>query len=213
MNSVPSRTRIRTAVPEDADALLKIYGPYVKETAITFEYEVPSTEEFTARIKNTLKHYPYLVAEQDGKPIGYAYTGPFVGRAACSWAAETSIYLNRSAVGSGIGRKLYEALENISKLQNFLNLNAAVAYPGMEDSYLTKNSVQFHEHMGYKPVGIFHKCGYKFGTWYDLMWMEKWLGPHTGHPAPVIPFPELEAKIQNSNIQNIEIKEILGGRS
>ena len=91
MNSVPSRTRIRTAVPEDADALLRIYSPYVKQTAITFEYEVPSTEEFTARIKNTLKHYPYLVAEQDGKPIGYAYTGPFVGRAACSWAAETSI--------------------------------------------------------------------------------------------------------------------------
>lgn len=204
---------IRIAEEADAEKLLEIYAPYVEKTAITFEYTVPSLEEFRERIRETLKKYPYLIAEKDGEILGYAYTGAFGKRAAYSWAAETSIYLKENKRRMGVGKQLYTALENISKAQNILNLNACIGYPEEEDAHLTKNSVQFHEHMGYKPVGVFHKCGYKFGTWYDLMWMEKWLGPHTDHPAPVIPFPELEAEIQNSNIQNIEIKEILGGRS
>ena len=105
--------QIRTAAAEDAWELLKIYKPYVKKTAITFEYDVPTPEEFKARIENTLKKYPYLVAEKDGELLGYVYTGPFVGRAAYGWAAEVSIYLKEGSQRLGLGKRLYQAIEEI----------------------------------------------------------------------------------------------------
>ncbi len=187
--------QIRTARVQDAGKLLEIYTPYVEKTAITFEYEVPEIEEFERRIKNTLERYPYLIVCQGDEALGYAYTGAFVGRAAYAWAAEVSIYLKEDKRRMGIGRKLYEALEAISKIQHILSLNACIGYPEAEDAYLTKNSVQFHAHMGYSMVGEFHKCGYKFGNWYNMVWMEKEIGAHDSHPAPVIAFPDLDAEI------------------
>lgn len=187
--------RIRAATTADAEQLLAIYAPYVSKTAITFEYETPSLAAFQERIENTLKRYPYIVAEKNGEILGYAYTGAFVGRAAYDWAAEVSIYLKESRRGIGLGRKLYGALEELSKAQHILNLNACIGYPEHEDTYLTRNSVQFHAHLGYAIVGRFHKCGYKFGTWYDMVWMEKLLGEHPDVPAPLIPFPELRGKM------------------
>ncbi len=181
---------IRIANEQDAPELLKIYAPYVEKTAITFEYTVPSLEEFTERIRETLKRYPYIVAEREGEILGYAYTGPFGKRAAYQWAAETSIYLKETRRRMGIGRRLYEVLEEISKAQNLLNLNACIGYPQKEDSHLTKNSVQFHEHMGYRLAGEFHQCGYKFGTWYNMVWMEKSLGEHPDKPKDVIWFSD-----------------------
>ena len=182
---------IRAATPDDAQELLALYAPYVKNTVISFEYEVPGVNEFQKRIENTLKRYPYLLAESGGEILGYTYTGPFVGRAAYNWAAETTIYLKENKKKMGIGRALYEALEKVSKAQNILNLNACIGYPEVEDEYLTKNSVQFHGHMGYRMVGEFHKCGYKFGRWYSMVWMEKMLGEHKERPEAVIPFSEL----------------------
>lgn len=179
---------IRTATADDAGKLLDIYAPYVTGTAITFEYEVPSPDEFRSRIERTLQKYPYLVAESGGDILGYAYTGPFVGRQAYDWSAETSIYLRQDNRGMGLGRRLYEAIEDISRAQHILNLNACIGYPETDDEYLTKNSVQFHEHMGYRFAGQFHKCGYKFGRWYDMVWMEKIIGEHPDTPEPVIPF-------------------------
>ena len=187
--------RIRAATTADAKQLLAIYAPYVSKTAITFEYETPSLAAFQERIENTLKRYPYIVAEKNGEILGYAYTGAFVGRAAYDWAAEVSIYLKESRRGIGLGRMLYGALEELSKAQHILNLNACIGYPELEDTYLTRNSVQFHAHLGYAIVGRFHKCGYKFGTWYDMVWMEKLLGEHPDVPAPLIPFPELRGKM------------------
>ena len=184
--------KIRTAAIDDAEELLKVYTPYVEKTAITFEYDVPSLEEFKRRIENTLKKYPYLVAEKDGEILGYAYTGPFVGRAAYSWAAETYIYLREDCRKMGIGRRLYAALEEISRQQNILNLYACIGYPDTEDEYLTKNSVQFHAHLGYRLAGTFYQCGYKFGRWYHMVWMEKIIGDHRADPAPVIPFSQLD---------------------
>lgn len=182
---------IRIASPDDAGDLLAIYAPYVTNTIISFEYDVPGLEEFTERIKKTLKRYPYLVAEVQGEIVGYAYTGPFVGRAAYAWAAETTIYLKENKKKMGIGRKLYTALEEISKAQNILNLNACIGYPETEDEYLTKNSMQFHQHLGFRLVGKFNQCGYKFGRWYSMVWMEKIIGSHTSPQPPVIPFPDL----------------------
>ena len=187
---------IRAATPDDAGELLAIYTPYVTNTAISFECEAPELSEFQKRIENTLKRYPYLLAERDGEILGYAYTGPFVGRAAYAWAAETTIYLKEGKKKMGIGRALYEALEKVSRAQNILNLNACIGYPEAEDEYLTGNSVQFHGHMGYRMVGEFHKCGYKFGRWYNMVWMEKLLGEHGENPKEVIPFPALAGHIE-----------------
>ncbi len=182
---------IRVARPEDAEELLAVYAPYVTKTAITFEYEVPGLEEFQERIRRTLQRYPYLVAQKDGELLGYAYTGAFVGRAAYDWSAEVSIYLKEDRRKMGIGRRLYQELERISKAQNITNLNACIGYPEKEDEHLTMNSIQFHAHMGYEMVGVFHKCGYKFGTWYNMAWMEKIIKEHEKSPEPVISFPEL----------------------
>ena len=167
---------IRSASVNDAEALLNIYAYYVENTAITFEYKVPTVEEFQQRIANTLKKYPYLVAEKEGTILGYAYAGVFKDRAAYDWSAEVTIYLSHNATKCGIGRKLYEALETEMKKRGFLNLYACIGYPIEEDEYLTRNSAEFHAHLGYQTVGEFHKCGYKFGRWYNMIWMEKLIG-------------------------------------
>lgn len=188
-------THIRTAAAADAEGILAVYAPYIQKTAITFEYEVPSPEEFRRRISGTLKRHPYLVAERDGIILGYAYAGPFIGRAASGWAAEVSIYLREDACKLGLGRRLYQALEDIARAQNILNLNASIAVSEAGDPYVTRNSADFHAHLGYRQVAEFHRCGYKFGRWYNLIWMEKFIGEHTGAPAPVIPFPALSPEI------------------
>ena len=184
--------KFRIATPEDSEELLKIYKPYVENTAITFEYEVPSIDEFSKRIENTLKLYPYIVAINENKIIGYAYASAFHPRVAYSWSAETSIYLKKDCRGNGLGKKLYLLLEDILKKQNILNLNACIAYTQKEDSHLTNASVSFHKHLGYTLVGHFTKCGYKFNTWYDMVWMEKLIGLHQTETNPIIPFYQIK---------------------
>ena len=190
------KIRIRPAKPEDAEKLLAIYAPYVEQTAITFEYEVPTVEEFRERIHNTLKKYPYLVAEQGEEPVGYAYVGPFHDRPAYDWAVETSIYVDQNKKRMGIGKKLHEALEEELRNRGFLNMNACIAYPAQEDEYLTRNSLGFHTHLGFRPVGSFTRCGYKFGRWYNMVWLEKLMGEHPASPAPVRPFPEIREEAE-----------------
>lgn len=183
---------IRVARVADATALLAIYAPYVRETAITFEYEVPSVLEFASRIRDTLERYPYLVAESGGVPIGYAYAGPFKERAAYDWAVETSIYVARGACHVGVGRTLHDALETCLRVQGILNMCACIGVPdGADDEHLDHNSEQFHTHMGYRLVGEFRQCGYKFGRWYNMVWMEKILGEHALEQSSVKPFPEI----------------------
>ena len=185
---------IRTATLSDAQALLNIYSPYVEHTAITFEYDVPSVEEFASRIKNTLQKYPYLVAEKNGRLLGYAYASPFHERPAYDWAVETSIYVDQNIKHQGLGRRLHDALEDALRSQGILNMNACIAYPPEEDEYLDKNSVEFHTHMGYRLVGEFYKCGYKFHRWYNMVWMEKLIGNHLSDQKPP-KFPALKYKI------------------
>ena len=165
--------KIRSADTGDAARLLEIYGYYVANTAITFEYDAPSQEAFSARIGNTLKRYPYLILEEDGEVKGYAYAGVFKDRAAYDHSCELSIYLDRNAKGRGYGRTLYEALEEKLKAQGIRNLYACIGDPIGEDPYLTKDSEEFHRHLGFVKVGEFHRCGYKFGRWYNMIWMEK----------------------------------------
>lgn len=183
---------IRNATLADANRLLEIYAYYVRETAITFEYEAPSVEEFARRMACTQERYPYLVAEVDGQVKGYAYAGPFKERAAYDWSCELTIYLAREARGGGLGRLLYASLEDALGRMGMLNLYACIAYPQVEDEFLTRNSVKFHEHLGFTLAGRFRSCGYKFGRWYDMVWMEKVIGGHLDSQAPIIPYPEVE---------------------
>lgn len=188
---------IRIATEHDADELLRIYAYYVENTAITFEYEVPSLEVFRQRIHHTLDRYPYLVFEDSGSIAGYAYAGAFHERKAYDWAVETTVYVANGARRNGYGRALYESLETALALQRFTNLYACIAYPDVEDEYLSKNSAQFHAHMGYRLAGEFHQCGYKFGRWYNMIWMEKHISDHPDHPLPVLTFDDIRDKFAN----------------
>ena len=170
--------QIRKARIDDASRLLEIYRYYVENTAISFEYVVPSEGEFASRIAKTMEKYPYIVLEEEGRIQGYAYAGPFVGRAAYDHSCEVTIYLDHKSRGKGYGRKLYELLESELQDMGMLNLYACIGDPVTEDEYLTKNSEQFHQHLGFLKVGEFHKCGYKFGRWYNMIWMEKMIGEH-----------------------------------
>ena len=190
-----STVLIRDAKLSDAPRLLEIYSYYVKNTAITFEYDVPTLSEFTRRVEATLRTHPYLVAEQAGELLGYAYAAPFHVRAAYQWAAESTIYLRQDQRGNGLGPQLYGALERVLAAQNVLNCNACIALPQAEDATLTQASVRFHQRMGYTLVGQFHQVGYKFDRWYHMVWMEKALGAHTVPPAPFLPFPQIAEQV------------------
>ena len=190
-----SEVKLRVATVSDAAELLKIYAPYVTDTAITFEYDVPTLEDFEGRIAHTLEKYPYFVAELNGEIVGYAYASAFHPRAAYGWAAEMSIYVRRDMKRMGLGRTLYDALETALKAQGVLNLNACIACPDVDDEYLTRNSISFHAHLGYSMVGEFHNCGYKFGRWYNMVWMEKMLGEHVDDQPPVKSFSEVRDEL------------------
>lgn len=176
---------VRDATLEDAEAILKIYDYYVKNTAITFECDTPTLVEFRGRMEEIMSRYPYLVILQDGEIKGYAYARKFVGRAAYDWSCELTIYLDHSAQKCGLGRKLYESLQGKLKDMGVLNLYACIGYPVRDDEYLTTNSADFHKHLGFEMVGKFSKCGYKFGRWYDMIWMEKIIGEHNDNQTPI----------------------------
>ena len=197
MNNI---SKIRSACIKDAPALLNIYSWYVKNTAITFEWDVPSVQEFEDRIKATLEKYPYIVAEicdeeikDTGKSsgsgiiVGYAYASRFKERKAYDWCAETSIYVHKDYRRKKIGEKLLAELEQMLQKQGILNVNACITNPVVPDEHLTDASRRFHQKMGYSFVGEFHKCGYKFNRWYNMIWMEKFIGNHleirTAKPA------------------------------
>lgn len=171
-----SEIKIRTARIEDAQALLDIYRYYVEETAITYEYKVPTPEEFRGRIAHILERYPYLVAESERKLIGYAYAGQFHPRKAYGWDIETTIYLDKNCRKQGIGSRLYSLLEEILKAQGIVNAIALITPPRTESEQATYGSMHFHEKMGYHLVGRIENSGYKFDQWFDTVYMEKELG-------------------------------------
>lgn len=164
---------IRTATPEDATAIWKIYRYYVEHTAISFEITMPAQEQLRQRIENVLTGFPYLVAESEGQVLGYAYAGPFIPREAYAHCAEVSIYISRENHRSGIGRLLYDELINRLRTQGIAQVYACIGVPEEEDEYLTNNSAQFHARMGFEEVGRFRNCGRKFGRSYHMIWMEK----------------------------------------
>ena len=157
---------IRLAKPSDARSLLDIYAPYVENTAITFEYEVPTIEDFATRIAKTLEKYPYLVAEEDGVVVGYAYASTYYARAAYDWAVELSVYVSQDARGKGVGSKLYDALEEMLEQMGYIHFLACISLPN-------EASLALHRKRGYQQVAHFPKIGYKFNRWNDIVWLQK----------------------------------------
>jgi len=183
---------IRIAATEDAAAIRDIYDPYVENTAITFEYDVPGVEEFERRIGNTLKSYPYLVAIHEGKVVGYAYAGAFRPRAAYQHTVEVSVYVDKAFCGQGIGKHLYLELEKNLEKQNVFTAYACITMTDREDDeHLTDASIRFHTAMGYTLAGTFEKCGYKFEKWYGMIWMQKALCERPENPDKFIAFNEI----------------------
>ena len=179
------KMKIEPVKMEDAKELLSIYAPYVQDTAISFEYEVPSLSEFQDRIRNISSVLPYIKAVEAGEILGYAYAGKFKNRKAYDWSVEVTVYVRKDSRKSGIGKLLYHALEDSLKRIGVLNMNACIAIPRENDEHLSNDSYCFHEKMGFRLVGTFHNSGYKFNTWYDMIWMEKIIGEHQKHQGNV----------------------------
>jgi len=176
--------KLRIATKADGAALAAIYAYYVENTAITFEYVAPTAEEFGERIAHKLEKYPYIIAEENGRAVGYAYADMYRERAAFNWSCELSVYVDKSETGKGTGRRLYNALVELLRLQGFTSVVASITYPN-------EASVALHEKMGFSHLGTMHNIGFKFGRWLDLMWFEKRIS-EVGTPTQIIPFPELD---------------------
>ncbi|HHV10568.1 MAG TPA: N-acetyltransferase [Clostridiales bacterium] len=175
--------RIRLATREDGAEILSIYEPYIMNTAITFETERLSLEDFQERMAKIQAQFPWLVYEADGRVVGYAYASYYRERAAYAWDCECSVYVSGEAQRKGIATKLYKELFDRLKEQGYRNVYAFITYP--HDS-----SVELHRKFGFREVGIFHKTGYKLGTWWDLIVMEKAIGDF--QPEPVRPVPVIK---------------------
>ena len=154
---------IRRAIRADVPAILNIYAPYIRDTSITFEYDVPEITDFEARFDGIADRYPYLVWEEDGRILGYAYADRAFARKAYAWDADLSVYLDMDARGRGIGGRLYGCLEEILRSYGYHNLYALITGDNAA-------SVRFHESRGYSRLGTLVQSGWKFGRWYDVYW-------------------------------------------
>jgi L-amino acid N-acyltransferase YncA len=190
-----SKIKIRMANINDAENILSIYAPYIKKTAITFEYEIPDIDEFRQRINKICIGYPYLVCTLDENIVGYAYAYKQRERAAYGWNAETSIYIDENYTGHGIGKSLYSALLEILKLQNIQNVYGGVTYPNI-------SSEKLHKYFNFELIGIHHKTGYKFDCWHDVMWLEKFIGSHDIPQNPFIPINQVDKNQIESILEN-----------
>lgn len=176
--------KLRFATEEDVPALLAIYAHYMP-TGVTFEYALPSREEFAQRLAFISQTYPYLVLEDQGTVLGYAYAHRIAERAAYAWGAELSIYLHPSAVGRGLGKRLYQVLMELLQLQGVRTVYGLVASPNPASEGL-------HKSLGFELSGVQRNAGYKNGRWIDLLWFEKAIAPYDLEPALITPIRTLE---------------------
>ena len=176
--------RIRFADPaRDAAGILAVYAPYIRETAVTFETEVPAPDAFTARVAGICADFPYLVLEADGELAGYAYAHRQAERAAYAWNAELSIYLAGKWRGRGLGAPLYRLLERLLAMQGYVNLYGVITASN-------RGSIAMHEKLGYRQIGLHEKTGWKFGQWHDVAWLYKRVGE--GEPGTILPLSALD---------------------
>ena len=180
-------SHLRLAIPADAEALRAIYAPVVRDTVISFEYEVPDSAEIARRVERTLAWAPWLVAcDPTGHVLGYAYGGRYRERAAYDWIIETSVYIGADARRRGVGQQLYVALLAALTLQGHRRAVAGVTLPN-------DPSVAFHESFGFEACGVVQRAGWKHDAWHDVGFFERALGDELGAPTPLRPAQELYA--------------------
>jgi L-amino acid N-acyltransferase YncA len=160
----------------DTEAVLNIYQPYIEKTPITFETTVPPAGEFAKRIKTNTEKYPWLVAEDEGRVIGYAYASKHRDREAYQWCVESSVYVLEEYHHTGIAKELYSKLFDVLKESGFVNIYAGITLPNPK-------SYSFHSKMGFEPIGVYKNIGYKLGKWHDVAWLVKTINPHNDDPA------------------------------
>lgn len=176
---------IRVATPDDGAALAAIYGPVVRDTATSFETEPPTGEVMAARVASTVATHPYLVAEREGKVVGYAYASKHRERAAYRWSVDVTVYIAPEAHRAGIGRQLYARLLNVLRAQGFRSAFAGIALPNA-------GSVGLHEAMGFVPVGIYRNVGFKHGAWHSVGWWGLELANGVEAPGEPVAFSDID---------------------
>jgi phosphinothricin acetyltransferase len=176
---------IRLARPTDADGILTIYSPYIANTSLTFETDIPSGNEFANRISSYIENWPWIICVVDGQIAGYAYASRYRERVAYQWSVECSVYVHDDHQRSGIARALYTALFSILKKQGYRNVYAVINLPN-------ERSVAFHENMGFQWFATYENVGYKLGQWKNVGWWRLIINEFGDDPAPVIPFSLLD---------------------
>jgi len=178
---------VRDAIPEtDAEACLAVYAPFVLDTPVSFEEVVPTVDEFRDRMRATIATHPWLVLEVAGRVVGYAYASQHRSRAAYRWAADVTVYLGPEQRGLGGGRLLYERLIERLRRQGFQVLCAGVTLPN-------ESSVGLHRAVGFEPVGVYRRIGWKAGAWHDVAWFQLELAPPTTTAPPELLGPAGDA--------------------
>ena len=177
--------QIRPVRPTDASEVLEIYKPAILSTAFTFEVDTPSVDEMSSRIQKVTETYPWLVADEGGRVVGYAYGSQHRERVAYRWCVDVSVYVHPDHHRKGIGRKLYEHLLPLLKRQGFYNAYAGITIPN-------DGSVVLHEGFGFKHLGTYRHVGFKLGTWHDVGWWSLDLNPAEAQPKEPIPIRHLE---------------------
>lgn len=195
--------KLRMATPQDAGTLLDIYSPYVLTTAISFETEVPSLQEFRGRIQRNLEKFPWLVCEIQGETAGYVYASTHREREAYQWTCECSVYIQEQFQGKGFGVVLYHVLFSILKMQGLVNVYAGITLPN-------EASVLLHEKCGFKHFALYENIGYKLGRWHKVGWWKLQLNDHAATPSPPLQFsamsPQLFASLFEEAAKNIGAK-------
>ena len=170
---------IRLAAAGDAAGVAAIYALYCESTSVSFETTAPTADEMAARIATIEREWPWLVLDVDGRIAGYAYASRHRERAAYRWAVDTAVYIAEAFQGQGAGRALYTTLFALLRRQGYFRVCAGITLPNAP-------SVRLHESMGFKPVGVYRRIGFKLGRWHDVAWYQAELRPDDGDPAPPV---------------------------
>jgi L-amino acid N-acyltransferase YncA len=182
---------IKVATKEDAVGMLEIYTPFILNSGITQEVEVPSDEDFQKRIISNLEERPWLVCEMNNEIAGYAYAGKHRDRKGYQWCTESSVYISEKYYGFGIANALYTALFDILKMQGYVNAYAVITLPN-------DRSIAFHKKFGFEYLTTYEKIGYKLGQWHDVGWMQYEVNSHDQDPKDPVKFPAIDKAVINS---------------
>jgi len=182
---------IRVATKDDAAGMLDIYAPFILNSGITQETEVPSVEDFQTRIISNLKERPWLVCEIRNEIAGYAYAGKHRDRKGYQWCIEPSVYISEKYFGIGVANALYTGLFHILKLQGYINAYAVITLPN-------DRSIAFHKKFGFEYLTTYNKIGYKLGKWHDVGWMQYEIIPHNEEPVDPITLPQIDRSVIDS---------------